>query len=97
MRASRNTWYRRAEEHWKYITDAYGKRKRVRVEERVAASAEPLPAPETPQEALARIEIPQDVIDQISQLIVPGSSLVVSDQGLGPETGSGTDFIVVER
>ena len=53
--------------------------------------------PETPQQALARIEIPQDVIDQISQLIVPGSSLVVSDQGLGPETGSGTDFIVVTR
>ena len=87
----------RAEEHWKYITDAYGKRKRVRVEERVAASAEPLPAPETPQEALARIDIPQDVIDQISQLIVPGSSLIVSDQGLGEETGSGTDFIVVQR
>jgi hypothetical protein len=37
------------------------------------------------------------VIDQISQLISPGSSLVISDQGLGPETGEGTDFIVVDR
>ena len=45
--------------------------------------------------ALARVEIPQDTIEQISQLIVPGSSLIVSDQGLGEETGEGTDFIVV--
>ena len=50
---------------------------------------------ETPQQALARIEIPQDVIDQISHLIVPGSSLIVSDQGLGEETGEGTNFIIV--
>jgi hypothetical protein len=27
----------------------------------------------------------------------PGSSLVVSDHGLGYETGRGTDFIVVTR
>jgi hypothetical protein len=87
----------KAEVHWKYVKEANGKRKRVRVEERVAAPAQPLPTPETPQEALARIDIPQDVIDQISQLIVPGSSLIISDHGLGPETGSGTDFIVVQR
>ncbi len=53
--------------------------------------------PLTPQQALARIEIPQSVIDQISELMVPGSSLVISDQGLGEETGEGTDFIVVTR
>ena len=47
------------------------------------------------QQALARLEIPHDVIDQISELIVPGSSLIVSDQGLGEETGEGTNFIVV--
>ena len=88
----------RAEEQWKYVKDADGKRRRVRIGGHVAASAEPLPAPETPQEALARIEIPQDVIDQIQQLIVPGSSLVVSDEGLGPETDArGTDFIVLQR
>ena len=62
-----------------------------------AMAGEPVPDPpaQRPQEALARIEIPQDVIDQISALIVPGSSLIVSDQGLGEETGEGTDFIVV--
>jgi hypothetical protein len=63
-----------------------------------AAKANPDPRPpETPQQALARIEIPQSVIDQISELMVPGSSLVISDQGLGEETGEGTDFIVVTR
>ena len=50
---------------------------------------------QTPQQALARLEIPADVIDHISRLIVPGSSLIVSDQGLGEETGEGTNFIVV--
>lgn len=59
--------------------------------------ADDLPPPQTPQQALARIVVPQDTIDRISQLIVPGSSLIVSDQGLGDETGEGTDFIVVTR
>jgi L,D-transpeptidase catalytic domain len=57
----------------------------------------PVPSPLTPQEVLARIEISPDVMERISQLIIPGSSLVVSDQGLGDETGRGTDFIVVMR
>ncbi len=56
-----------------------------------------LPPPQTPDEALARIDIPQAAIDYISQLIVPGSSLIVSDHGLGEETGEGTNFIVVTR
>jgi hypothetical protein len=56
-----------------------------------------LPSPLSPQDALAHIQIPQDVIERISQLIIPGSSLIVSDQGLGEETGEGTDFIVVAR
>jgi lipoprotein-anchoring transpeptidase ErfK/SrfK len=57
--------------------------------------AEPPPPPQTPQQALARIELPPDAIERISQLIVPGSSLIISDYGLGEETGEGTDFIVV--
>jgi lipoprotein-anchoring transpeptidase ErfK/SrfK len=64
-----------------------------RVEENVAPPPEP--APLSPQEVLARIEIPQDIIERISQLIIPGSSLIVSDHGLGEETGLGTDFIIV--
>jgi hypothetical protein len=88
----------RGEQRVKYVTDAWGRRKREVVEEPVAQAAlSQLPPPETPEEALARITIPQDVIEQISALMVPGSSLVVSDHDLGPETGSGTDFIVITR
>jgi hypothetical protein len=68
-----------------------------RREEPVERSLGDLPPPQTPAQALARIDIPQDAIDRISALMVPGSSLVVSDQGLGEETGEGTDFIVVTR
>ena len=55
------------------------------------------PPPSSPAQVLARIEIPPEVSEAISQMILPGSSLIVSDQGLGGETGEGTDFIVVTR
>jgi lipoprotein-anchoring transpeptidase ErfK/SrfK len=48
-------------------------------------------------EALDRIDIPQETLTRISELLTPGASLIISDQGLGPETGSGTDFIVLTR
>ena len=51
--------------------------------------------PDDANAALDRIEIPQDAAAQISQLLTPGSSLIVSDYGLSSETGSDTDFIVV--
>jgi L,D-transpeptidase catalytic domain len=70
--------------------------RRGRDEEPAKATGE-LPSPQTPAQVLARIDIPQDVIERISELMVPGSSLVVSDQGIGDETGEGTDFIVVTR
>jgi hypothetical protein len=35
--------------------------------------------------------------EAIAQMIIPGSSLIISDQGLGDETGEGTDFIVLIR
>ncbi len=56
-------------------------------------------APPAPPAAdvLSRINIPQDAVDRIGQLLVPGSSLVITDQGPGNETGRGTDFIVVTR
>ncbi len=53
------------------------------------------PPPQTPEQVLARLDLPQDAVDFISQRMVPGSSLIVSDHGLGDETGEGTDFIVV--
>jgi L,D-transpeptidase catalytic domain len=81
-------------EHWKYARDGRGHRRRERVTEKIV---EATPPPDSPHQALARIEIPQDVINQISQMIAPGSSLIISDQGLGEETGEGTNFIVVTR
>ena len=47
--------------------------------------------------ALDRINIPQSAIDQISELMSAGASLIISDEGLGRETGKGTDFIVLTR
>jgi hypothetical protein len=77
------------------IKDRYGRV--VRREQIVEKQVGSLPAPQTPAEALARLEIPQNIVDRISEMMVPGSSLIVSDQGLGDETGEGTDFIVVSR
>jgi len=55
------------------------------------------PRKETAAGALDRVNIPQEAIDRISELMSPGASLVISDKGLGPETGKGTDFIVLTR
>ena len=37
------------------------------------------------------------VMDRVGELLIPGSSLVISDEGLGRETGRGTEFIVLTR
>jgi hypothetical protein len=55
------------------------------------------PAPATADDAKAaldRITIPQDVLDRIPG-VSPRSSLIVTDEGPGSETGKGTDFVVV--
>ena len=52
----------------------------------------------TPERAIAaldRIEIPNSPVDRISELLSPGASLIVSDQGISSETGRDTDFIVL--
>jgi hypothetical protein len=45
--------------------------------------------------ALDRIEISQDTVERISELLMPGSSLIISDYGISSETGPYTDFIVL--
>ncbi|WFU10179.1 L,D-transpeptidase family protein [Rhizobium sp. CB3090] len=45
--------------------------------------------------ALDRITIPDDVRRKIQDLLTAGSSLTISDTGIGPETGNGTDFITI--
>jgi len=68
---------------------------RYREQPQLVAEKPVATAPSTPEAALARIDMPPLVRDLIGELIVPGSSLVVSDQGLGEETGEDTDFIVL--
>ena len=51
----------------------------------------------TPADALKRIEIPDELRERISAALTPGSTLIVSDEGVGRETGKGTDFIVQVR
>ncbi len=45
--------------------------------------------------ALDRVVIPQDALDRISELVSPGSSLIISDEGVSSETGDATDFVVL--
>jgi lipoprotein-anchoring transpeptidase ErfK/SrfK len=63
--------------------------------ERAAETAPPVSLPDSANAALDRIEIPQDVVEQISELLTPGSSLIISDNGMSSETREDTDFIVL--
>ena len=45
--------------------------------------------------ALDRIAIPQDALERISEVVLPGSSLIISDEGASIETGKDTDFVVL--
>ncbi|EJT07118.1 L,D-transpeptidase family protein [Rhizobium sp. CCGE 510] len=47
--------------------------------------------------SLTRITIPEETRRRIDALIAPGSTLTISDTGLGRETGEGTDFITITR
>lgn len=51
----------------------------------------------TASEALGRVTLPQEALDRLAELLSPGANLVISDKGLGPQTGKGTDFIVLSR
>jgi lipoprotein-anchoring transpeptidase ErfK/SrfK len=65
---------------------------------RVETPAAPVVGPASnATEALDRVTIPQDALERISELMSPGASLIISDKGLGGETGKGTDFIVLTR
>ena len=47
-----------------------------------------------PGAALERIDFDEDISDILSEVARPGMSLIVTDKGLGPETGKGTEFVV---
>jgi hypothetical protein len=46
------------------------------------------------QLALDRLVAPQEAIDRVSAVVLPGSSLIISDEGPSAETGKDTDFVV---
>jgi hypothetical protein len=51
----------------------------------------------TAETALSRIIMPDDLRARIETMLSEGSSITISDSGIGPETGDGTDFITVTR
>jgi hypothetical protein len=73
---------------------------RDRAPKRKSAKSVPpaAPAPQSPvaaSAALDRIEMPTEAVQRISELMSVGAALTISDEGLGPETGKETDFVVV--
>jgi len=44
---------------------------------------------------LDRITIPRDVVERFSEVVLPGASLIISDEGASIETGKDTDFVVL--
>jgi hypothetical protein len=64
-----------------------------RREKRAADLANAPPA----AEALERFDLPKDAVDRISELLAPGSALIVSDNALSDETGVETGFIVATQ
>jgi hypothetical protein len=76
---------------YRHHVDRAGKRHRHGKTAEPEAAA---PAP-TASGALDRITLPTEAIERISALMVPGSSLIVSDNALSDETDADTDFIVL--
>jgi hypothetical protein len=71
------------------VTDRRGRR----AEKSLAVAAPPTAAAAA---ALDRIEFPPEAQARIASLMSPGATLIISDQGLGSETGTDdTDFIVL--
>jgi len=74
-------------------TDSTKERKASK--QQIVESASSAPLSDKANAALNRIEIPQDTVEQISELLTPGSSLIISDYGISSETGPDTNFIVL--
>ena len=71
------------------------KQRKAPKQQNVETAPPATPLSDNANTALDRIEIPPDANQQISELLIPGSSLIISDYGLSSETGPYTDFIVL--
>lgn len=65
--------------------------RRERAPEAALAGSGPAQSPES---ALSRIEISGEIRERLAELVKPGSALIVTDNGIGNETGKYTDLIV---
>lgn len=71
--------------------EPYSKAKREMKKHREAQPADVAGA----KRAMQRLVIPQEALDRISSgALLPGSSLIISDEGTSSETGKDTDFVV---
>lgn len=70
----------------------YSKKKKKRDDAIYVSSNRP--QDRTPIAALDRIRIPDDLRLELAEYIKPGSAMIISDEGIGNETGQYTDIIV---
>jgi L,D-transpeptidase catalytic domain len=63
--------------------------------EREVEAPEPPRSADNAADALKRIEMPREAVERVSELLTPGSSLIISDQPMSGETGRDTDFIIL--
>jgi hypothetical protein len=71
-------------------TSADSTNERKAPKQQIVETAPSVQSSDNANTALDRIEIPQDAIEQISELLTPGSSLIICS-----ETGPYADFIVL--
>ena len=74
----------------------YAARKKP-ADKEIVVDALPPPSTDAAKAALDRIEMPADAVQRVSELMAVGASLIITDEGLGPETGLETDFVVLTR
>ena len=89
--------------HWSVVAMPYAVKKTIAIPTRLGKKAKSIvetalaPPPSTAADALDRITVPDWALQRVAEAIKPGGSLIISDHGLGDETGEGTDFIVPLR
>ncbi|MCY1668340.1 L,D-transpeptidase family protein [Rhizobium sp. SL86] len=62
---------------------------------RLGITSDAVEGPDALKAVLDRIHVPEDLRQRIGAMISTGTSLTISDTGVGPETTKGTDFITV--
>lgn len=94
---SNNDYNRYADDDYGYYGYYDDRRDRRRRQQQLSRkNRKPQPADrEAAMSALDRITIPEEARERISELILPGSSLIVSDEEAHKETGQQTGFVVL--